>query len=202
MRSFAGDKYYVRSVSLSPNDRLALSGSADGTLRLWNVTHANCVRVFQGHTDIVNSVMISPDGRLGLSGSNDASLRLWNLATGKSVRTYGNVFPGTSVAISPDGRFGLSGSFRGTCVALWDLECSEPVRTWEGHTDYLTFVDFLPEGRFALSGSADSTVRLWNVASGICTQTFPTGANMVRCGALTPDGRAFLCGSADAKLLL
>ena len=58
----------VRSVSLSADGRLALSGSSDGTLRLWETSTGQCLHVFQGHTDSVYSVSLSADGRLALSG--------------------------------------------------------------------------------------------------------------------------------------
>src|SRR5207253_2409941 len=78
----AGHTSYVISVSFGPDGRLALSGSDDKTLRLWDVSSGRCVRALEGHTDKVFSVSFSPDGRFALSGSMDRTLRLWEVATG------------------------------------------------------------------------------------------------------------------------
>lgn len=69
-RSFEGHTRKVNSVSWSPDGRLALSGSNDTTLRLWEASSGNCLRTFKGHTLEVTSVSFSPDSRgcLALSG--------------------------------------------------------------------------------------------------------------------------------------
>ena len=78
----------VLSVAFSPDGRLALSGSHDKTLSLWDVASGRHLRTFKGHFSKVKSVVFSPDGRLALSGSNDRTVRLWEVATGRHLRTF------------------------------------------------------------------------------------------------------------------
>ncbi len=40
------------------------------------------------------------------------------------------------------------------------------IRTFKGHSDDVNSVAFSPDGRFALSGSRDDTLRLWDVKTG------------------------------------
>ena len=70
----------VRSVSWSPDGRRALSGSADHTVRLWEVESGRCLRVLEGHTDWVLSVAFSPDGHHALSGAANGVARVWSLS--------------------------------------------------------------------------------------------------------------------------
>ena len=77
------DTDHATSVAISPDGRSALSGSADRTLRLWDVATGSCLRVFEGHEEGVGCVAVSSDGRRGLSGGWDNCLRLWELATGR-----------------------------------------------------------------------------------------------------------------------
>jgi hypothetical protein len=79
VRKFEGHTDKVMSVSLSADGRWALSGSCDQTLRLWDISTGQCVRVFDGHRGDVMSVSLSADGRWALSGSDDRTLRLWEL---------------------------------------------------------------------------------------------------------------------------
>lgn len=72
-----GDTVSVPAVVFSPDGRLALSGSDDATLRLWDLGTGRELRRFSGHALKVTSVAFSPDGRLILSGNegwHDAAL--------------------------------------------------------------------------------------------------------------------------------
>jgi len=132
----------VNSVAFSPDGRSALSGSADRTLKLWDVASGKEIRTFSGDTGSVFSVAFSPDGRSVLSGSDDNTLKLWDVASGKEIRSFsGHTWWVRSVAFSPDGRSVLSGS-RDCTLKLWDLD--RPDR-------YAEFERLLPKARDALS---------------------------------------------------
>lgn len=66
-----------------------------------------------------------------------------------------------------------------------------------GHTDAVNDVAYDPDGTYALSASDDSTVRLWNVSSGVCEGLLEGHAGSVRSVAYAPSGNAALSGSDD-----
>jgi len=77
-RRLTGHSHYVQDVAISSDGQFALSGSWDGTLRLWDLNTGNTTRRFVGHTKDVLSVAFSADNRQIVSGSRDKTINLWN----------------------------------------------------------------------------------------------------------------------------
>jgi small GTP-binding protein len=69
----------VEEFTFSADQRFALSGSFDNTMRLWDVETGQCLRVLEGHENSVSGIAWSPDQRFVLSGGNDRTMRLWDL---------------------------------------------------------------------------------------------------------------------------
>ena len=59
-----------------------------------------------------------------------------------------------------------------------------------------------PDGRRAVSASADRTLRLWDLESGQTIRTLQGHTGLVSAVAVTPDGRRAVSGSADRTLRL
>ena len=65
------------------------------------------------------------------------------------------------------------------------------------HTVGVEALVALPDNQHALSGSADKTVKLFNVNDGAVLRTFENHTGWVHCLALLSDGLRFVSGSAD-----
>lgn len=110
----------VKSVSLSPNGRLALSGGGDGCARLWEVASGNQLHELSGHKGTVLSVAFSPDNVLAASGGNDNTVRVWDVGAGREYRRYQGSSRVARVLFTPDSRKLLCG-FSDGIIMLWDL---------------------------------------------------------------------------------
>ncbi|MCK5522475.1 MAG: hypothetical protein KAI83_05000, partial [Thiomargarita sp.] len=71
-----------------------------------------------------------------------------------------------------------------------------------GHNSSVKSVAFSPDGRYALSGSFDYTLKLWEVNTGAEIRTFAGHTDIVYSVAFSPDGRYALSGSFDYTLKL
>ena len=63
-------------------------------------------------------------------------------------------------------------------------------------------VVFTPDGRRAVTASADRTARLWDLQTGKELQRFQPHRDAVRCVAVSEDGNQLLTGSVDAQVRL
>jgi WD40 repeat protein len=96
-----------------------LTGSWDGTAKLWNADTGALVRTFTGHGGPVYSATFSPNGSQVLTGSLDCTAKLWNADTGMEIRSFTGDKDGVgSVAFSPNGTKVLTGSWDGL-ARLW-----------------------------------------------------------------------------------
>jgi WD40 repeat protein len=90
-------------VAVTPDGRYAISGSADRTLRLWDLAAGRPLHTFAGHEDAVRAVAVAPDGRYAISGSADRTLRLWDIE-GRVCRAVAPLESSpTALTTAPDG---------------------------------------------------------------------------------------------------
>ncbi|MFP6618289.1 MAG: hypothetical protein VB877_03005, partial [Pirellulaceae bacterium] len=76
------------------------------------------------------------------------------------------------------------------------------VQTLPGHTGYVSSVAFSPDGKQIVSGSADSTLIIWDAESGQKVRTLNGHNNTVLSVAFSPDGKQIVSGSLDKTLRL
>lgn len=69
---------------LQYNGDLVVSGSRDGSLRVWEVDDGSCKHVLTGHTDYVLGVKLIEER--AVSCSSDNTLRVWDLNIGSCIR--------------------------------------------------------------------------------------------------------------------
>jgi WD40 repeat protein/serine/threonine protein kinase len=200
--TFKGHTDAVHSVCLSTDNRFALSGSSDNSLKLWDIATGQCLCTFIGHANYVSSVCLSADCRFALSGSWDNTLKLWDVATGQCLRTFiGHAGSVLSVCLSADRRFALSCSSDST-MQLWDVATGICRHTFMGHTGPVQSVCLSADGQFALSGGNDKTLKLWDIATGKCLYTFMGHTDWVNSACLSIDGQLAVSASYDSTLKL
>jgi WD40 repeat protein len=74
-----GHVEYGVAVAVTADGRLAISGSGDNTVRVWELETEQCLITLEGHTGPVYGVALAADGRRAVSGSVDKSVRVWEL---------------------------------------------------------------------------------------------------------------------------
>jgi WD40 repeat protein len=195
----------VSSIAFSSIGARVLSGSDDGTLKLWEFTTGRLLRTFATHSDVV-SVAFSPDGTRVLSGG-DTTLQLWDAETGRRLHVFEthSKWHTQSVAFSPNGSQILStgGEVGAGAAMLWDTETARLIRTFQIHSGSVESIAFSPnDGANVLAGCADGTLKLWNTKTGRIIQSVRAHSTSVTSVAYSPDGTHILSGGYDGTLNL
>jgi tricorn protease-like protein len=201
--SLRGHRNSVTSLAVSRDGQWIVSGSRDGTLRVWSNGGSGPAAIlsYGWYRLAVWAVAVSPDGALAAGGSDDFVVRVWDLQR-RAVRTEltGHTQSIRVLAFSPDGRALASGG-RDTTVRLWDTA------TWQTqavlrHDDTVRGLAFSPDGRRLFTGTAADLIHVWDVTTGAQVTTLAGHGNTVHALAVTPDGRTLVSGAADRTLRL
>lgn len=174
------------SVAELPDGR-AVSGCADGTLRVWDLSSGLTVMAFKAHGYAVHTVAALPNGRIGSVAELGRSVRVHDLASGQVVwNLTGHSDAVLAVAVLADG--GIVSASADHTLRVWDLTSGQTVKTLEGHSGAVLAVAALPDGRI-VSASGDCTLRVWDLALGQTVATLEGHSSSVQAVAVLPDGR-------------
>ncbi len=178
----------IHDLDISPNNRLALAGRADGVIILLDLATGRRVKRLTGHTGAVNSVSFSKDGQWGISGSDDGFLRLWDLKSGRELQRFEGVnAPIHSVAFSPDQTRVVAGSGTGE-LFVWDVTQELLLWSTRGHQGAVGTVSVSTDGLLLLSSGADGKLRIWHLITGAASRSIAAHDGMVMAAGIFDDG--------------
>jgi WD40 repeat protein len=186
----------VMALAFSPDGKWIVTGSDDGTARLWEVDTGRCRRTFVHENEALSVAFVS-DGHRIVTACLDGSARIWGTWSGDLLSQFRHDKGISSVAISADGAYLLTGC--DDCFAwLWDVNNEDtPVQSF-AHDDEVYAVALSPDGRRALTGGNDRVARLWDVETGKQIGDDLRHERMVLAVAFNPaDARMVATGSWD-----
>ncbi|PKA57327.1 Guanine nucleotide-binding protein subunit beta-like protein B [Apostasia shenzhenica] len=177
----------VTCLALSDDESLLVSGSEDGSIRVWSLlmTFDESLKEaggnmylysFSEHALPVTSIVSTRGfGNANfISSSEDRTCKIWSLSEGKLLQTI--TFPSTvhAIAMNP-GKLKIYAGCRDGKIYVaavntgWDTgKCI--VGYLSDHSKAITCLAFSMDGFTLLSGSDDGTVRAWNTVSGQITR--------------------------------
>ena len=141
--------------------------NGNGTIAAWS-GNSNDIKVtgnptLSGHIGIVNSVKLNNSGTLLLSGSSDHNIKLWDVKSGTLLRTFSEHITITKdVIFTPDEKSVISAEEN--YLVYWPNAVSGLISKlgMYGHTATVTSVAMSKDMKSIISGSYDSTVKIWD----------------------------------------
>merc|ERR1712029_356371 len=113
----------------------------------------------------------------------------------------------TQIATNPKYPDMILSSSRDKSLIVWKLTRDDgqygyPQKRLTGHGHFVSDVILSSDGHFALSGSWDHTLRLWDLGTGSSTRRFESHSKEVLSVAFSADNRQIVSGSRDKTVKL
>ena len=158
----------VGGATFSPDDSLVVTWSSDYSVRLWDPVSGRQVQQFRQLFSLPPSFDAAGRRLLTVGGGMDTSAKVWDVRTGERLALLSSDWGQNSAALSPDGAFVATADAgaQGSTTTIWSVADAEPVQILRGHTDFVQWVGFSPDGELLATGSADGSARLWDWSVG------------------------------------
>ena len=160
------------------------------------------VQPFVAHSSNVNCLALGrKSAGVLVTGGEDSLINVWRLGRPAALLNLsGHASPITCVDFDHREEMVTGGSFGGS-LKVFDLSAhGKVVRTYQGHHTAVVSIDHHPYGGHVVSGSTDSTVRLWDLRRKTCRSTFKGHQGALTCVRFSPDGSQVASGSDDGRI--
>lgn len=216
-----GHRSEIQAIASVPGSSLVVSGSPDGTIRVWDLSSHSCIRKITGPFDRVYAVAVTPDGRHIVAGTNTKFAYVYALATGHLESELGpHEAAVPRIVITSDGS--RCCCLSGGGLQVWDMESGRLVRTIsdfnepteQDDNEYLGAREALVLSaagiHISLAITPDDNVigavydggllQVWDLDSGECVQTLKGHAHPANAVAVSADGRRAVSIGLDLTL--
>ncbi len=191
--SLLGHQDKICSIAFSIDGKKLVSGSADATIRIWDVQTRTCLHVLDQPNDWVHCVDVSPDGVHFASGGRDQVVRVWNLNSGELERELeghtGIIF---SVHYTANGdrlvSYGNDKTIRIWDVASGTCEKATPIRTFWTPSGFV----LIPKTNLAVL--AGDYPEIWDLDKELSVQTYEGHEDSIGSVAVSSDGECIASG--------
>ncbi|GMR50177.1 hypothetical protein PMAYCL1PPCAC_20372, partial [Pristionchus mayeri] len=166
VHQFEAHSDYLRAIAVHPTQPFILTSSDDMLIKLWDWENKwQLKQTFEGHTHYVMQIAINPkDNNTFATASLDKTVKVWQFGSQSPNFTLEGHEKGVNCVDyyhGGDKPYLISGA-DDHLVKIWDYQNKTCVQTLDGHTQNVSSVCFHPELPLIITGSEDSTVRLWH----------------------------------------
>ncbi len=153
----------VQAIAYSVHGPWIATGSADKSVRLYDLDTHDVVRVYAGAKDFITALAFAPDGKSLAVASLDGAIRIYSTSSPRLIRQLtGHKSRINALAFSANGEVLASAADEGI-VRLWDPKRGRTIRTLGGHAGGAKSVSFSPDSQRLASAGVDGMIRIWSV---------------------------------------
>ena len=194
-RSIRNEMAIMNAVAIAPDGATAVSGDASGHLVRWNLRTGTGVGIGASSWGGVLDLAYAPDGQSFVSVTADGAARVWQVGRPASPKVFQNAdSKALSATYSSDNALLAIGGEAGR-IWIEDLAAGERVQEVKSNAGDVTCLTFAPSNAELVSVSADGSIRVWDVDSGVERRRFTDPIQHWRTAGVSPDGRMIIAAS-------
>ena len=182
----------VYSVVFGREGKKIYAGNGDGTISEWDIVAGKETRVWKAHDATNLKLVFSPDYSL-LASYGDGLVKLWDTSSWREVRSMSTTRApaafnySSTIAFSHGGRLiAASGigldqkqtNYVYVQTLVWKVNTGEKLFTIEGHKFDIDGLMFTRDDGFLLTGGLDTTIKFWDMTTGLLSRTFTIPPNV------------------------
>ncbi|KAI9913767.1 hypothetical protein PsorP6_005801 [Peronosclerospora sorghi] len=196
-RVISGHLGWVRSISVDPTNDWFVTGSADRTIKVWDLASGQLKLTLTGHINAIRGLEVSPRHPYLFSAGEDKKVLCWDLEYNKVIRSYHGHLSGVfSLRVHPTLDVIISGG-RDAVARVWDMRTKNQIHVLSGHQGTVWALETQATDPQIITGSSDSTVKLWDLAAGKVMTTLTNHKKAIRTVTKSPIDHTFMSGAAD-----
>lgn len=156
----------IRSVAISPDGRWAAAAGRNGMVRIWDLAASG------GHVDLpsdgrrIRALAFSPSSGMLAAAGDGPAVRLWRSddwqANTDPTPQELLIRPGKAYALAflSDEQLAIGGTQNR--ITVWNTDAASPIADLVGHTGTVATLAISADRQTLVSGSYDTTVRVWD----------------------------------------
>jgi WD40 repeat protein len=164
LRELAAPGSDIRALCFSPDGSRMAAAGRSGVVRVWEAQSGQLLSDVQASSRRICALAYSPDGKMLAVAGQQRVVRLLDVATGKTVADLPER-PGEVLAMAFCGPDTLVSAGSGNVIHVWNVPAKQERYRLVGHTGSITTLVFDRSAGAIISGSYDTTVRLWDIKS-------------------------------------
>jgi WD40 repeat protein len=194
-----GHEQDITAIAYNGDGSMLATASRDGRLRLWDprATRVRALNTLGDGRVALTAVAFSRGGGLVAAGGDDGVVRVWDARAGTARAQSAPFAAGVRAAIFLADDAALAVLTTNGEAYVWSL--GGGVRKLEGHTAAIIALSASQDGAYILTGSRDSTARLWTASGQPVGEPFQGHTRDITSTALSRDARIVLIGSDDYR---
>ena len=220
LATLGGHTSTIVAVAFSPDGARALTASADGTARSWDLTTGATLTTLKSPHGPITAASFSRDGTRALTGGPHHAAHVWDTASGNMLSTLAHppydptrsptespgspdspdsAHPADSIlatTFSPDGSRAATATAGGD-VRLWDTATGTLVAARLEHRGQVVTLAFSPDGARLVTAGEDRTAQVWDTSTGARITSLEGHRRLVRAATFSPDGKTIATASWD-----
>ncbi|OZC10459.1 WD domain, G-beta repeat protein [Onchocerca flexuosa] len=198
----------VLRVKFSINSVFLLSGDAEGQINIWNSSNGKLKRIVSHHSRAIESIFCLSDGSRILSVDQSNIVLIWNLFGADEslqvdrILAFTGIQPPVFLVANNSHLVGYLPTSNKE-LRIWAVEDESVMMKAEiCHNEKITCFNSSANGTLLVTGSADLSLKLWQINTGFLMQVLVGHEEVVMCCAIANNESIIISGAKDSQIII